>query len=81
MLANWLAKAKLAQSLGPDEPWPAWSTGECLAVALILDDRAELTAMGYTADEALERLRWDIGAASVGEAYEVFYRLRQQINR
>ena len=33
---DWLNKARFAHSLAPTEPWPAWSTGELLAVALIL---------------------------------------------
>jgi hypothetical protein len=37
-------------------PSPAWSTGEQLAVALVLRDRAHLTAMGYTPREAAQRV-------------------------
>ncbi len=33
MLGDWLNKARFANSLAPTQPWPAWSTGELLAVA------------------------------------------------
>lgn len=59
---DWLTKAIHAVNLAPGEPWPAWSTGETLAVALILNRADVLDAAGYTEDEAMERLRHDIGA-------------------
>lgn len=37
-------------------PSGAWSTGEQLAVALVLDDYTHLRAMGYTIVEALQRV-------------------------
>ncbi|MCA1677165.1 MAG: hypothetical protein LC799_34965 [Actinobacteria bacterium] len=37
-------------------PSPAWSTGEQLAVALVLRDRAHLDAMGYTPRQAAQRV-------------------------
>jgi hypothetical protein len=43
-------------------PLSAWSTGERLAVALVLYDRDHLTAMGYTPTEAAQRVvggMWD----------------------
>lgn len=47
-------------------PNPAWSTGERLAVALVLADDAYIATEGYTKAQALERLAGDIGGASVG---------------
>ncbi|MFT3815238.1 MAG: hypothetical protein QM740_17970 [Acidovorax sp.] len=40
----------------PFSRWPAWSTGENLMVALVLDDTAALNAMHYSILEALERV-------------------------
>lgn len=79
LLADWLNKARFARRLRPNENWPAWSTGELLAVAVILDDAEQLAAMDYTMAEALERLRWDIAEPSVADAAAVFGRLREQI--
>lgn len=47
-------------------PNPVWSTGERLAVALVLGDTAYLTAEGYTKTQALTRLAGDIGGTNVG---------------
>jgi hypothetical protein len=78
-LADWSRKARFAASLRPDQPWPAWSTGELLAVALILHDERMLTALEYTRREALDRLRYDIGAPSVDAAEAVFVLLRADV--
>ncbi|MEV6967556.1 hypothetical protein AB0M47_20875 [Hamadaea sp. NPDC051192] len=61
--ADWLAKARTARELdAAGKPWPAWSTGETLAVALILR-RADLLAdLDYTPVKALMKLSDDIGA-------------------
>jgi len=59
--------------------WPAWSTGELLAVSVILDDDEQLAATDYTSTEASDRLRYDIGQPSVEAAAEVFARLRDQM--
>lgn len=40
--------------------WPLWSTGETLAVALVLNRYAVLDAMSYTMVEAMDRLAGDI---------------------
>lgn len=40
--------------------WPAWSTGETLAVALVLNDAAMIAAEGFTREQALSRLAGDI---------------------
>lgn len=36
--------------------WPAWSSGENLMVALVLNNTAALDAMNYTILEALDRV-------------------------
>lgn len=36
--------------------WPAWSTGELLMVALVLNDHDALTADGYTIVQAMDRV-------------------------
>jgi hypothetical protein len=40
----------------PDEPWPAWSTGEWLAVALALNDVDRLAAEYWTIEQATQRV-------------------------
>lgn len=40
----------------PFKHWPAWSTGEILLVALVLDNAVVLKAMGYSILEALDRV-------------------------
>ncbi len=79
MLEDWLARARVAKSLRHDEPWPAWSTGETLAVALILDDATRLADEDYTRAEALERLRHEIGEPTVAAAGAVFAQLRDRL--
>ena len=65
-LEDWLDRALLAVELDDDEPWPAWSAGEILAVALILRDARPgrsarmLAAEDYTEDQAVNRLRYDL---------------------
>jgi hypothetical protein len=42
-----------------DQPvgnWPAWSTGESLMVALVLNDSTALRVLGYTICEAFDRV-------------------------
>ena len=39
--------------------WPAWSTGELLMVALVLNSHAALASMGYTVLEAIDRVDVD----------------------
>ena len=79
LATDWLSKARFAAALSPGEPWPAWSTGEVLAVALILGDTDELAAMGYTREEALNRLRYDLGLPSVAVAGAVFDQMSAQL--
>jgi hypothetical protein len=81
VLDDWLVKARYARALPAGELWPAWSTGEVLAVAIILDDMDRLEATGYTLPEALDRLRFDIGQASIEGAAMVFGTLRAELAR
>lgn len=58
---DWLNLARIARSCNErNEPWPPWSMGEILAVAVLLRDSQTLTRLEYTEVEALERLRYDI---------------------
>ena len=59
-------RARWAIDHNDGHPKPAWSTGEKLAVALVLDDRAYLAAEGCTRAQALTRLAGDIGGTNVG---------------
>lgn len=45
-------------------PNPAWSTGEKLAVALVLGDDAFIAAEGFTKAQALSRLEGDVGGSA-----------------
>ena len=55
-----LARAVVASQLPPHEPWPAWSTGEILAVALVLNRHDVITDMGYTIVRALQRVDFGV---------------------
>jgi hypothetical protein len=79
LLDDWLAKARHIRRLGPGEAWPAWSFGELLAVAVILNDTDQLAALQYTLTEALDRLRYDIQEPTVAGAAAVFDGLRRQL--
>jgi len=80
-LADWLGRARLARKLrAAGELLPAWSTGELLAVAVILDDAELLADLDYTTTDALDRLRFDIGAASVEAAATILAGLRSQLD-
>lgn len=59
-------RARWAIDHNDGTPKPAWSTGERLAVALVLGDNAYLAAEGYTKTQALTRLAGDIGDTNVG---------------
>ena len=79
--ADWVAKARLARRLTEAEaPWPAWSMGECLAVAVILDDEEELRSLSYTRAEAIERLRYDL-CLDTAQAEEAFRRMRLAVDQ
>lgn len=51
-------------------PNPAWSTGEKILCALILNDTETLKKEGYTIVEALDRLKGDLVFAGRG-SYEI----------
>lgn len=51
-----LGKCCWALKHNDGHPNPAWSTGEKLAVALVLDDKAFLTTEDYTIPEAKQRV-------------------------
>jgi hypothetical protein len=77
---DWLIKAEFARSCnGRNAPWPAWSTGDTLAVAVLLRDTAALAALGFTEVEALQRLRHDIGASDLDAAARWFTKLRARL--
>ncbi|WP_280763512.1 hypothetical protein [Prescottella agglutinans] len=76
---TWLTMARGVADLPAGEPWPAWSAGEILAVALILNDEQRLQTIGYTADQAVNRLRFDLQLPTVAEAAERFAELRTRL--
>jgi hypothetical protein len=46
---DWLTKAEFARSCNErNAPWPAWSTGDTLAVAVLLRDTATFAALDCT---------------------------------
>ena len=64
--------AKARWALIHNDGWPkaAWSTGERLAVALVLDDPAALEAEDFTRVQAVQRLAGDIaGTVAAAEAW------------
>lgn len=50
------ATARRARWVKQEGHYQAWSTGETLAVALVLRDKALLKEMDYTAQEAAQRV-------------------------
>lgn len=50
------ATARRARWVEKENRYQAWSTGETLAVALVLCDRDMLEYMGYTDQEATQRV-------------------------
>lgn len=50
-------RCRIAQEQHAGNPDGAWSTGEKLAVALVLDDTDYIKALGYTALEAAGRVQ------------------------
>ena len=64
------ARARWALIHNDGWPKPAWSTGERLAVALVLDDPEAINREGFTREVALRRLAGDIeGTAADAEAW------------
>jgi hypothetical protein len=61
------ARARWALAHNHGEPQAAWSTGEKLAVALVLRNRPYLDSAGYTPQEAASRLAGDLMGADVCE--------------
>jgi hypothetical protein len=77
---DWLTKAQFARSCNErNAPWPAWSTGDTLAVAVLLCDTTALAALDCTEVEALQRLRHDIGAPDLDAAVRWFAKLRARL--
>jgi hypothetical protein len=64
--ADITARARWALEHNHKEPKAAWSTGEKLAVALVLGNRPYLDAAGYTPQEAASRLSGDLMGADIG---------------
>ena len=56
LTADTLQRARWARKHNDSHPSGAWSTGEQLAVALVLDDQDHLAGMQYTAAEAASRV-------------------------
>ena len=54
--AELVDRAVYASRLPIDAPWPAWSGGEILAVALLLNRHDMIAAEGYTIVDALGRI-------------------------
>lgn len=54
--ADTASRCRWALNHNGGHPSGAWSTGERLAVALVLHDRETLKAMGYTPKEAAQRV-------------------------
>ncbi|MDF3313453.1 hypothetical protein P3H15_52120 [Rhodococcus sp. T2V] len=76
---GWITRARFAQeSRELGELLPAWSTGELLAVAVINDDTALFEELDYTREQALERIRFDIGATPE-VAEEIIRDIRAQL--
>lgn len=86
---DWLLRAQRAVALNhAGELWPAWSSGEILAVALILDDDARIEDLAGDRDRALDVLRYDLGnhedifnlrPLSLEDAAKVFARLSEAV--
>lgn len=77
---DWHDKATFARACDKrGEPWPAWSTGEVLAVALILRDTTRLATLDYTEAQALERLRPHIGKPDLDTTAEWFANIRARL--
>lgn len=64
-----VSRCRYAQQHNGGHPIPAWSTGEQLAVALVLKDKATLDAMGYTQQEAANRLAAEMWTPHTGEEF------------
>ncbi|MFY2787454.1 hypothetical protein [Rhodococcus sp. MALMAid1271] len=77
---DWLDKAQFARTCNElGEPWPAWSTGQHLAVAVLLQDMRKLADLDYTEVDALERLRYDVDLPDLNAAAQWFADLRDRL--
>jgi hypothetical protein len=65
-------RARLAREHNDGHPYPAWSTGERLAVALVLDDDETLEAEGYTREQAGQRIGGDLEFYGYGAGVETW---------
>jgi hypothetical protein len=78
--AEWLAKAQFARTCTErGVPWPAWSTGATIVVAVILRDIIKLAALDCTETDALERLRQEIAAPHLDTAAHWLADIRTQL--
>lgn len=59
-------------------PDAAWSLGEKLLMALVFQKSEQLEALGYSEDEAINRLQYDYGASS-DEFPRVLDRIRAEL--
>jgi len=59
-----LAMARVAAGQ-PFRDWPAWSTGEMLAVALVLNRFDVLDELSWTIVEAMDRLDGELSVAEL----------------
>jgi hypothetical protein len=64
--ADLVRRCRWARDHNDGHPNGAWSTGEQLAVALVLRDRATLDRMDYTPTEVAQRLVGDGLASPAG---------------
>lgn len=55
-------RARRVRDHNRGRPEPAWSTGERIAVALVLNDQETLNTEGYTRDQAAQRLAGDLAS-------------------
>jgi hypothetical protein len=67
-------RARWAQDHNDGRPEPAWSTGERLAVALVLRDKVTVAAEGYTRQDAARRLAADLGYYGYGTDVDTWLR-------
>lgn len=74
LLNHWMRRARSVAD-HPGAPWPEWSPRESLAVALIAGDADRLRVMDHTAEQAMDRLRSDLGL-SIEATRTVFELLR-----
>jgi hypothetical protein len=67
-------RARWARDHNDGRPEPAWSTGERLAVALVLRDKTTVAAEGYTRQAAARRLAGDLGYHGYGTDVDTWLR-------